>query len=172
MGCKLQVMSDNQPGALAIELGQKLASAELAITTVESCTGGWIAKCLTDVPGSSGWFEQGFVTYSNAAKSDLVGVPAWMLESYGAVSADVVIAMADGALRRSSADIAVAVSGVAGPEGGSDIKPVGTVWLAWARRHGKAILCTHKLEHFSGDRNAVRLQTVMVALAGSINLIN
>jgi nicotinamide-nucleotide amidase len=153
--------------ALAIDLGQRLRLAGLTVTTAESCTGGWIAKCITDVAGSSGWFQLGYVTYSNAAKQDALGVPAETLAAHGAVSEPVVRAMALGALRRGCADIAVAVSGIAGPAGGSAAKPVGTVCLAWA--HGDALVST--TECFAGDRDAVRKQSVERALRGLIALL-
>ena len=164
-------MNDETLYSLADELGQLLVAAKLVVTTVESCTGGWIAKCLTDVPGSSAWFERGFVTYSNEAKSALIGVPETVLDKHGAVSASVVFAMAEGALRNASADIAVAVSGVAGPDGGTGEKPVGTVWLAWAQRESDQIHCVAGLKHFGGDREAVRRQTVAAALEGLIALV-
>jgi nicotinamide-nucleotide amidase len=117
---------------LAQMLGQLLMAQNWRITTAESCTGGLIAGALTDVSGSSSWFEQGVVTYSNRAKQNLLGVPSSVFDEHGAVSEACVMAMASGALRTSGADIAVSVSGVAGPGGGSAEKPVGTVWLAWA----------------------------------------
>jgi nicotinamide-nucleotide amidase len=152
---------------LAAELGQRLRSARLIVTTAESCTGGWIAKCITDVPGSSAWFHLGHVTYSDAAKQDALGVSAEALAAHGAVSEPVVREMALGALARGRADIAVAVSGVAGPAGGSAAKPVGTVCLAWA--HGSALLSA--TERFYGTRDAVRRQSVDRALRGLIALL-
>ena len=165
-------MNDEILYALAAELGQHLEAANLVVTTAESCTGGWIAKCLTDVPGSSTWFEQGLVTYSNEAKSALIDVPAYLLDIHGAVSEGVVTAMAEGALRISSADIAVAVSGVAGPDGGTGEKPVGMVWLAWASRAGDQTDCSARVEYYPGDREAVRRQTVATALEGLIALVS
>ncbi len=163
-------MDDQILYSLADELGRQLVAAKLVVTTAESCTGGWIAKCLTDVPGSSAWFERGFVTYSDEAKSALIGVPESVLAEHGAVSDSVVSAMAEGALYTASADIAVAVSGVAGPDGGSEEKPVGTVWLAWAHRVDKQVHCVARCKLFSGDREAVRRQTVIAALEGLIAL--
>lgn len=138
------------------------------LVAAESCTGGWLAKAVTDVPGSSGWFERGFVTYSNAAKVEMLGVDFSTLETCGAVSERTVAEMAAGALARSRADIAVAISGVAGPEGGTPDKPVGTVWLAWARR-GHPAVTEHWL--YEGGREAVRLQAVFDALRGLIEIV-
>ena len=148
---------------LAERTGQTLSARRWLLVLAESCTGGWIAKVLTDVPGSSGWFERGFVTYSNAAKVELLGMPQAVLDAYGAVSRETVNAMAAGALAHSRADVALAVSGIAGPDGGSPDKPVGTVWLAWTLR-GHA---GHSRRYrFQGDREAVRRQAVVAALEG------
>jgi nicotinamide-nucleotide amidase len=133
------------------------------LATAESCTGGWIAKTLTDVAGSSAWFERGFVTYHNRAKVEMLGVSTDTLARYGAVSEAVVREMAQGALAHSGAELAVSVSGVAGPGGGTAAKPVGTVWLAWARA-GAATRATDFV--FEGDREAVRRQAVEAALVG------
>lgn len=149
---------------LARQLGQLLISRNWRITTAESCTGGLIAGAMTDVSGSSSWFEQGVVTYSNRAKHDLLGVPTSVFDQDGAVSEACVLSMASGALRTSGADIAVSVSGVAGPGGGSTLKPVGTVWLAWA--WGESVEAEHFL--FAGQRSEVRMQAVVRALHGSI----
>ena len=154
---------------LAAQLGKTLEQQGRILTTAESCTGGWIAKVITDVPGSSGWFEYGFVTYSNKAKEELLSVAPATLEQHGAVSAKTVTEMAQGALKRSRADLAVAVSGVAGPDGGSPDKPVGTVWLAWAVKNGS--VRTHR-QIFPGDRDAVRRQTVTMALEGLLDVLN
>ena len=148
---------------LAEQTGQALSARRWLLALAESCTGGWIAKVLTDVPGSSGWFERGFVTYSNAAKVELLGVPQAILDAHGAVSRETVNAMAAGALTHSRADLALAVSGIAGPDGGSPDKPVGTVWLAWARRGRPGHSRCHS---FQGDREAVRRQAVVAALEG------
>ncbi len=152
---------------LAARLGAALRQAGLTVTSAESCTGGWIAKRLTDVAGSSAWFERGFVTYSNAAKCELLGVGAATVAAHGAVSREVVLEMAAGALARSRADLAVAVTGIAGPEGGTADKPVGTVWLAWARRDGE-VQATRR--RFSGDRENVRRAAVQAALEGLLRL--
>lgn len=153
-------MSDARLEALATQLGQALAARGWRVATAESCTGGWIAKALTDVAGSSGWFEGGVVSYSNAAKSLLLSVPAAVLARDGAVSEGTVRAMAEGARRRFGVELAVAVSGVAGPDGGSAEKPVGTVWLAWATPRGT----TAERFALAGDRAAVRRQSVAIAL--------
>jgi nicotinamide-nucleotide amidase len=137
------------------------------MATAESCTGGLIAANCTDLAGSSNWFERGFVTYSNAAKSELLGVDPALINRHGAVSEPVVRAMASGALAHSQAQVAVAVTGVAGPGGGSAEKPVGTVWLAWATPMG----VVSEVQHFAGDRAAVRLATVHHALGKLTDLI-
>jgi len=142
--------------ALAALLTQK----NWMMATAESCTGGLIAAACTDLAGSSAWFERGFVTYSNAAKTELLGVPAQLIAQHGAVSEPVARAMAEGAVAHSHADVSVAVTGVAGPSGGSPDKPVGTVWLGWhIHGHTTAERC-----HFAGDRAAVRQATVQHAL--------
>lgn len=143
-------------------LADRLRLRGWRIATAESCTGGLIAAHCTDLAGSSDWFERGFVSYSNAAKTELLGVPAELILAHGAVSEAVACAMAEGALAHSAADLAVAVTGVAGPGGGTAAKPVGTVWLAWSTRAGTEAVC----QHFSGDRAAVRQATVLYALQG------
>jgi nicotinamide-nucleotide amidase len=152
---------------LAAQVGVALRTRNRTLAIAESCTGGWIAKVATDVPGSSGWFDRGFVTYSNAAKSDLLGVQESTIASHGAVSAEVVAEMVAGALQRSPADVVVAVSGIAGPDGGTADKPVGTVYLAWALRDGP--FHTER-QHFSCNRDAVRLQAVAAALQGVLDV--
>lgn len=137
------------------------------LATAESCTGGWIAQAVTTVPGASAWFERGFVVYSNAAKEELLGVRPATLAAHGAVSEETVREMAEGALERSRAQVAVAVSGIAGPTGGTPEKPVGTVCLAWAVRSGPTRVETRR---FSGDREAVRRQAVEAALEGIVGL--
>jgi nicotinamide-nucleotide amidase len=136
------------------------------MATAESCTGGWIAKAITDIPGSSQWLLEGFVTYSDEAKTRQLGVPRSVLRAHGAVSEATVRAMARGALRRSGAHIAVAVTGIAGPGGAVEGKPVGTVWLGWATRRGRSIRVGTRLEHFRGNREVVRRKTVRAALEG------
>jgi nicotinamide-nucleotide amidase len=146
-------------GAVATEVEQR----KLMLVTAESCSGGWIAKTLTDLPGSSAWFDAGVVTYSYEAKEALLGVNPRTLEHAGAVSEETVLEMVSGALARFGAGVAVAVTGIAGPSGGTPGKPVGTVWIGWKRRGGYGHA---RLFHFPGDREAVRRQTVAAALIG------
>jgi nicotinamide-nucleotide amidase len=145
---------------LTAQVAEQLLTKKLQLATAESCTGGLIAAACTDLAGSSVWFERGFVSYSNAAKTELLGVPADLIEAQGAVSEPVVRAMVEGALRHSRAQVAVAVTGVAGPGGGSPDKPVGTVWFGWATPDG---VVTDK-RCFDGDRQQVREATVQHAL--------
>ena len=151
---------------LSVRVGEQLRVRDQFVATAESCTGGWIAKALTDVPGSSTWFAEGFVTYSNAAKMRRLGVSRTVLDRDGAVSEATVRAMAQGALQRARADVAVAVSGIAGPDGGVPGKPVGTVWLCWAERHGRRVRVRAERRRFRGDRESVRRKTVRAALQG------
>jgi nicotinamide-nucleotide amidase len=159
--------SDNALAELAQALGARLVSRGQRLAAAESCTGGWIAKAITDIPGSSRWFGWGFVTYANEAKTGMLDVPAALLESHGAVSEPVARAMADAARAVSGADFAVAVTGIAGPDGGLPYKPVGTVWFAWAGPAGT------RAEHasFDGDRESVRRQSVVRALRGVLELL-
>ncbi|MDJ0927689.1 MAG: nicotinamide-nucleotide amidohydrolase family protein [Gammaproteobacteria bacterium] len=161
------VPDDRELAALAEQVAEALGQSQWRLVTAESCTGGWIAKILTDQVGSSGWYEGGAVTYSDALKHDMLGVSRRVLEAHGAVSAEVAAAMAAGALEISGADVAVAVTGIAGPAGGSPDKPVGTVWLAWASTDGQRAT---QLETFAGDRDGVRRQTVAAALRGVLRL--
>ena len=154
---------------LAARVGRHLLDSERIVATAESCTGGWIAKALTDIAGSSHWFIEGFVTYSNESKIRRLGVSRSVLQTQGAVSEATVRAMAVGAIRRTGADLAVAVTGIAGPDGAVPGKPVGTVWLGWAERHGRAIRVAVQLKHFRGDRDAMRRKTVRVALEGLLD---
>ncbi len=147
---------------LVLTLARELKGRGLMMATAESCTGGLIAGACTDVSGSSDWFERGFVTYSNAAKTELLGLPAELIAQHGAVSEPVARAMAAGARAHSPAQVALAVTGVAGPTGGSADKPVGTVWFGWATPAGT--FTEHQC--FDGDRAAVRAATVRHALAG------
>jgi nicotinamide-nucleotide amidase len=149
--------------ALAAELGVRLLERDALCATAESCTGGLVAGAITDIAGSSGWFERGFVTYSNEAKMELLGVSAATLAQHGAVSEATARAMAEGALAHSRANIAVAVTGVAGPSGGSPEKPVGMVCFAWAKSGAATVVATHD---FPGGRQAVREASVAVALEG------
>ncbi|WP_439608901.1 CinA family protein [Hydrogenophaga sp.] len=150
------------PADLVTALARELKARGWMMATAESCTGGLIAGACTEVSGSSDWFERGFVTYSNAAKHELLGVPTALIEAHGAVSEPVARAMAAGALAHAPVQLAVAVTGVAGPTGGSADKPVGTVWFGWATPNG--VFSEH--QRFDGDRAAVRQATVRHALAG------
>jgi nicotinamide-nucleotide amidase len=152
--------------ALAARVGRHLLQSQRGVATAESCTGGWIAKALTDIAGSSQWFIEGFVTYSNDSKIQRLGVSRSVLQTRGAVSEATVRAMAIGALRRTGAPLSVAVTGIAGPGGAVPGKPVGTVWLGWAVRRERAIRVAVQLKHFRGDRDAVRRKTVRAALVG------
>jgi len=151
---------------LAEGLGRQLLERGEWLAAAESCTGGWLAQSVTAIAGSSAWFDRGFVTYSNAAKVDMLGVPESTLERHGAVSEAVARAMAQGVLAHSRADWSVAITGIAGPSGGSPEKPVGTVCFAWACQDGG---CEAQTCHFSGDRAAVREQSVRYALKGLID---
>ncbi len=157
------IPSDQALNAQARAVAQSLLGCGQTLVAAESCTGGWIAKVLTDVVGSSAWFECGVVAYSYEAKEALLGVQPQTLERCGAVSQETVVEMVSGALARYGAGVAVAVTGVAGPSGGTSDKPVGTVWIGWKRRGGYAHA---ELFHFDGDREAVRRQTVGAALDG------
>lgn len=149
-------------------LANLLQARGACLVTAESCTGGWIAKLCTDRPGSSAWFERGLVTYSNAAKMDLLGVPPDLLARCGAVSGEVAAAMAAGALMASQADCALSVSGIAGPGGGTGDKPVGTVWCGWCLYGAVPQTRCHV---FDGDRGAVRAAAVVAALDGLLQLL-
>jgi nicotinamide-nucleotide amidase len=153
---------------LGRKLGAALKSRRLMLATAESCTGGWIAEAVTMVPGSSDWFERGFVTYSYISKREMLGVKEATLEKHGAVSEEIVREMAAGALARSHAQVAVAVSGVAGPGGGTPDKPVGYVCFAWGRKGGNP---RSEAKRFTGDREAVRRQSVEHALKGVLALL-
>ncbi|HEY6721901.1 MAG TPA: CinA family protein [Burkholderiales bacterium] len=148
---------------LARRVGAQLGKRRLKLATAESCTGGWIAQTVTSVSGSSAWFDRGFVTYSNEAKQELLGVRSRTLSRHGAVSRETAKEMAAGALARSRAQVSIAVTGVAGPGGGTKAKPVGTVCVAWARRRGAMESVTR---HFPGGRERVRRQSVVFALQG------
>jgi nicotinamide-nucleotide amidase len=159
--------SDRDLEELAVRLGRALHARGLRLATAESCTGGWIAKVMTDVAGSSQWFDGGIVAYSNAAKTALLGVASDVLAAHGAVSEETVRAMAAGAKSRFAADFAVAVSGIAGPDGGSADKPVGTVHFAWAGPGG----VTAARRIFAGTREAVRRGTVALALERLVEIV-
>jgi len=157
---------DSQIDTAVQKLASELQTRSLTLTAAESCTGGLIAKSLTDLPGSSSWFRQAWITYSNEAKNQMLGVSEQLLEQQGAVSAGVVEAMAKGALLRSGASIAVAVSGIAGPGGATAGKPVGTVWIAWASDTG----VSSQKYLFAGDRQSVRAQATLAAVLESVKL--
>jgi nicotinamide-nucleotide amidase len=148
---------------LARKLGEGLRAQGLQMVTAESCTGGWIAQTATAIPGSSTWFERGYVTYSNRAKMEILGVSETIIATHGAVSRETAGAMAAGATRAAKVDISVSVTGVAGPDGGTEEKPVGTVWFGWCRRDSEPVT---KLVRFEGNRHDIRAQTVAVALHG------
>ncbi|MCL6271058.1 CinA family protein [Sansalvadorimonas sp. 2012CJ34-2] len=160
-------MSESSLYLLAELTGKALSETNHILATAESCTGGGIMQAMTEVPGSSGWCEGGFITYSNAAKKQLLAVPETTLQQYGAVSEQTVLAMAEGVLSSCGATVSVAVSGIAGPDGGTDDKPVGTVWVAWA---GAGSPARAEKFLFEGDRSSVRRQTVFAALHGIIAL--
>ena len=161
-------MADEDLYGLADEVGAALKARNLMLVTAESCTGGWIGEAVTMISGSSDWYERGFITYSYIAKRELLGVNPETLEKFGAVSEATVREMAVGALAASHAQVAVAVSGTAGPTGGTAEKPVGTVCLAWAVTGGAVKTAT---QHFAGDREAVRRQSVARALRGILELL-
>lgn len=165
----MNVPNDSELHTMAANLGSRLRDARLMLATAESCTGGWIAKTVTDIAGSSEWFDCGIAAYSYEAKQALLGVRPETLEQHGAVSRETVMEMVSGALVHSGAHVAVAVTGIAGPGGGTHDKPVGTVWIAWKRRGGYS---TALHFHFRGDREMVRRQTVAAALHGLEDLVS
>jgi nicotinamide-nucleotide amidase len=152
---------------LAIRAGNKLRDERLMLATAESCTGGMVAAAMTDISGSSAWFERGFVTYSNLAKTEMIGVPADMIERHGAVSEPVARAMAEGALRNSRAQVSLSITGVAGPGGGTETKPVGMVSFAWSNRLHTSV----ETQQFKGDREQIRTQAATHALRGLLELL-
>ena len=162
------VVSSPESGLLARQAGEALLQHGMTLVTAESCTGGGVAQAVTRISGSSAWFDRGFVTYSNESKEEMLGVSPETLEQYGAVSEAAVREMTDGALQYSRAQVALAVSGIAGPTGGTTEKPVGTVWFAWATNDNVQTAC-HQL---SGDRDAIRAKAVQISLQGVINLLN
>jgi len=153
---------------LAVELGQRLQATGLMLATAESCTGGWMAKVITDIPGSSVWFDRGFVTYSDQAKQEMLGVPATTLADHGTVSEEVARAMAQGALGHSRADVAVAITGIAGPGGGTQDKPVGTLCFAWMLAGQDPLTRRMRL---AGNREEIRRQSVRLALESLLELL-
>ena len=154
------------------QIAKWLINNNKLMSVAESCTGGWVAKVLTDLAGSSAWFERGFVTYSNRAKHEMLGVAESTLHKYGAVSEETVSEMAVGALTNSHADFSLSISGIAGPGGGSEDKPVGLVWFAWAERtnEGEKVILSEQ-QIFAGDRDAVRYQALVHALTQLLNLM-
>jgi nicotinamide-nucleotide amidase len=154
---------------LAAEVGALLKSHGLMLATAESCTGGGVAQAITEMAGSSAWFERGFVIYSNLSKQQMLGVRETTLEQHGAVSEMTVREMVAGALQHSAAQVALAVSGIAGPDGGTADKPVGTVWFAWGLKNGETHAQRYQLD---GNRAEVREQAVQIALQGVVNLLN
>lgn len=160
--------TDEELTALAAELGSVLTGARQMLATAESCTGGWVGRVVTSIGGSSTWYECGFITYSEDAKQELLGVPAQTLQRHGAVSEPTARAMAEGALAHSRAHVALAITGIAGPTGGTAQKPVGTVWFAWAAK-GQTTQALHR--QLDGDREAVRRQSVAIALGELLKLL-
>lgn len=150
----------------SILLADQLKPQKIMLVTAESCTGGWVSEAITAIPGSSAWFDRGFVTYSNAAKNEMLGVKLSTLDQFGAVSEETAREMAAGALNNSHAHLSVAITGIAGPDGGTNDKPVGTVWFAWADQN--SIVATQHI--FAGDRTKVREQAVVIALEGLLEL--
>ncbi len=168
-------MNDTQSIKIAAALGQALLRRGWQVSAAESCTGGGIAQAITAIDGSSQWFESSFVTYSNQSKSELLGVPQALLSEQGAVCEATVTAMAKGAIMNTNADIAVAVSGIAGPTGGSPERPVGSVWIAWCqaidRTQSPGLFSTMaRYYHFDGDRYRIRQQAIEAALSGLLTL--
>jgi len=166
---------DKELYQLAEQVAAQLNKTGDWLGTAESCTGGWVAKCLTDVPGSSQWFDRGYVVYNGQAKQQMLGVPADIIKENGEVSELVVRSLAQGVLAKSNASVSLAISGIAGPTGGSEDKPVGTVWFAWSRADKLAgvvrgVKTTAAVQCFSGDREAVRKQAVIHAMQGVLAL--
>ena len=161
-------VSDEELHQLAAELGEKLCARGWMLATAESCTGGWVGQLITSLPGSSQWYERGFITYANAAKIEMLGVPAETIDEHGAVSEVTAAAMAAGALRNSHAQATLAISGIAGPGGGTPQKPVGLVCYGWALEDGTVMSSTCRLD---GDREDIRSRAVAAALRGLIELI-
>jgi nicotinamide-nucleotide amidase len=157
------VPTDGQLHEAAAAIGRLLLERRMKLSAAESCTGGWLSKVVTEVPGCSDWFDCSFVAYSYEAKESMLGLNRVTLETFGAVSRETVVEMVRGALSRSRANVAVAITGIAGPSGGTPGKPVGTVWLAWGRGHHPPVT---EMVHLDGDRDAIRRQTVAVAFTG------
>jgi len=165
-------MSDKKLTIIVNKIASSLIKANKKLTVAESCTGGWVAKVLTDLAGSSEWFDRGFVTYSNQAKHEMLGVKESTLESYGAVSQETVAEMATGALKNSHADFSLSISGIAGPGGGSEDKPVGLVWFSWAVKENNNLkVFTSKKKVFEGDRESVRYQSVEYVISELLKIL-
>ena len=161
-------VAEDELQQLAVQLSDKLLARGWMVATAESCTGGWVAQLLTSLPGSSAWYERGFITYANAAKTEMLGVPVATLETFGAVSEETACAMATGALAHSHAQASLAITGIAGPGGGTPQKPVGMVCYGWAFTDGTVISSNCRL---SGDREEIRSRAAAAALRGLIDLI-
>ena len=153
--------SEQELRDLAEQLGECLVARGLKLATAESCTGGWLAKIITDIPGSSAWFTGSVVSYSNEAKHSLLGVSENTLNEFGAVSGETVLEMSDGLFAHTDADVAVSISGIAGPDGGTEDKPVGLVWLSWGKRDKSVFANPY---NFAGDREEVRKQSIKQAI--------
>ena len=153
----MHIPTDQELFESAQSLGDKLRRTNKFLATAESCTGGWVGKVITDVPGSSHWYDRGFITYTNESKRELLGVPDEIIRRYGAVSEQTAQAMVVGVLQHSAADVALSITGIAGPGGGSETKPVGFVWFGWGQRHGNVQTQSYT---FLGDREAIRRQAV------------
>jgi nicotinamide-nucleotide amidase len=160
--------SEEELRNLAEQLGECLTAKGIKMASAESCTGGWLAKVITDIPGSSAWFTASVVSYSNDAKQSLLGVSADTLSEFGAVSGETVLEMTEGLFSYTDANVAVSISGIAGPDGGSEDKPVGLVWLSWGKR-GKAVFANSF--HFEGGREDVRSQSVKQAILSLMDLL-
>jgi nicotinamide-nucleotide amidase len=160
--------SEQELRDLAEQLGECMVSKGMKLASAESCTGGWLAKVITDIPGSSAWFVASVVSYSNEAKQSLLAVSSDTLAEFGAVSGDTVLEMSDGLFAHTDADVAVSISGIAGPDGGSHDKPVGLVWLSWGKRDKSVFANAY---NFDGDREAVRRQSVKQALENLLDLL-
>ncbi|VAW51895.1 Nicotinamide-nucleotide amidase [hydrothermal vent metagenome] len=168
MGVLEQQVTEQELRDLAEQLGQCMTAKGLKLASAESCTGGWLAKIITDIPGSSAWFTGSVVCYSNASKVSLLGVDENCLNEFGAVSGETVLELSDGLFSHTDADVAVSVSGIAGPDGGSDEKPVGLVWLSWGKR-GKSVHA--RSFNFEGNREDVRKQSIKQALNNLLDLL-
>ncbi len=162
------VISEERLRGLAKRLGECMVARKITLAAAESCTGGWVAKVITDLPGSSAWFDSSVVSYSNEAKRSLLGVSAATLEEFGAVSGEAVLEMCDGVFEHTNADVALSISGIAGPEGGSADKPVGLVWMCWGKRDKSTYAFPFR---FEGEREAVRSQAIEKALTSLLELL-